>query len=302
MMNKKYLILLSTFNGEKYLSELLESLVKQQNAKCLIIVRDDGSIDQTLQILISFSGLLDIEVHVGENLGADASFKLLMKLALNRDFDYLAFCDQDDIWEPSKLQRAAEFIEKSQKSLYASKRKMVNYQGKYLRIFPSYEVVVDNKKSILENVCAGCTMVIKRQHFEEMMKLGLPEIRGSYDHILYNMSINLNEVIFDQESRIFYRIHSANAVGIRKKFKLPIENTSFELAAKIRTSLQINNVMGDYVNGQYREIINAIAKRSHIHKRILVFSKLPKLRQNWFDDIIIKIYLFVFQKEIISKL
>lgn len=301
-MLHKHLVLLSTFNGEEYLEELLESLTRLDNVNLTLIVRDDGSWDKTPNILASYMDALNMEIQIGGNIGANESFKQLMTLALDRDFDYISFCDQDDIWEPSKLQRATEFLEESQKSLYASKRKIMNYQGKQLGVFPSFEVFTGDEKSILENVCAGCTMVIKRKHFEEMMLLGLPKIRGSYDHILYNMSAILNEVIFDQESRIFYRIHSANTVGINKNFRLSFKNKSLELADKIRTSVQIKNVMEDRLSGQYRQTIDVITQCSQIHKRILAFSKLPKLRQSWIDDVMIKIYLIVFQKEIISKL
>jgi rhamnosyltransferase len=301
-MHNTYLILLSTFNGEKYLSELLGSLVKQENAKCTVIVRDDASTDRTLQILESFKQLLDIEIHVGENVGPDASFKILMNMVMNRDFDYVAFCDQDDIWETSKLLRASQLLKKSQKSHYSSKRKLVDQRGKYLGIFPAKKVFVSYENSIVENVCAGCTTVLDFAYFKRIMELGLTKIRGSYDHVIYSISSILDEIYFDEESRIFYRIHSDNAVGVRKRFKFFFRGASSELLAKIRTAVQIKNAMQSEMTSKQTVTLDKIIVYTKFYKRTLGFLKMPKLRQSALEDVIIKVHLILNQKKIISKL
>ena len=298
----KYLILLSTFNGEEYLGSLLESLVGQENAKCQVIVRDDGSTDRTLQILESFKKALQMEIHVGENLGPDPSFKLLMNLAQDRDFDFLAFCDQDDMWEPSKLRRAAELLDNTGKSLYSSKRKLIDSTGEFLGIFPSNKIFVSYENSILENVCAGCTIVLKRDHFDKLMRLGLTRIRGRYDHVIYSMSSILNQTFFDQESRVFYRIHSDNTVGVRKGLKFSIETSLIELLAKIRTAIEIKNSMTDQMTDKQRVTLDAIIVDSKFNKRVLGFLKMPKLRQKRLEDAIVKTYLTLNQKKITSRL
>jgi glycosyltransferase involved in cell wall biosynthesis len=301
-MLDKYLILLSTFNGEKYLGELLESLIKQENAQCTVIVRDDGSTDGTLQILDSFKAVLHMEIHVGENIGPDASFKLLMNLAQNRKFDYLAFCDQDDVWEPTKLKRASQSLTATGKSLYSSKRKLIDKNGRLIGIFPSSKILVSYESSIVENVCAGCTIVLKHELFSQLMKFGLPKIKGRYDHIIYSMSTVLDETFFDQESRLFYRIHASNTVGVRKSFIRSIKEASSELLAKIETSIQIQRSMSNQMTGKQRATLEAITAYSNMYRRSLGFLKMPKLRQNRLEDLIIKVYLTLNQRKITSKL
>lgn len=99
---KKVIILLSTYNGEKYLQEQLESLVAQEGVKTEILVRDDGSTDRTRAILDEWQKHGLLKWYSTTNVGCCKSFMNLLK---NADDDaYYAFCDQDDVWLPTKLQ------------------------------------------------------------------------------------------------------------------------------------------------------------------------------------------------------
>ena len=104
----KILILLSTYNGQQYLPELLDSVENQTGVEKEIIVRDDGSQDQTLNILQKYKKQYEnIEIHSSTNIGACKSFLSLIQLAKEKDnYDYAAFCDQDDVWLPQKLSAA----------------------------------------------------------------------------------------------------------------------------------------------------------------------------------------------------
>lgn len=90
-------VLLSTYNGEKYLREQLDSLLVQQGVDLRIIARDDGSKDTTVEILKEYAGKdTRVSFFEGKNVGpAQSFFDLIMK---SPDSDYYAFCDQDDVW------------------------------------------------------------------------------------------------------------------------------------------------------------------------------------------------------------
>ena len=96
-------ILLSTFNGEQCVEALLHSLVDQTYPAIDILVRDDGSKDKTLAIIESFAAAYpNIKILKGENLGVTGSFMaLLSEVRYGSPF---MFCDQDDIWDDSKIQ------------------------------------------------------------------------------------------------------------------------------------------------------------------------------------------------------
>jgi rhamnosyltransferase len=120
---KKVNVVLSTYNGEKYLSVQLDSLLNQNYRNISIYIRDDGSSDKTLDIIKQYEmkTLQGIDIHLLEddcgNLGYVKSFlKIIRQIP---DADYYAFCDQDDYWLPDKIERAVTILENmdSQKCL-----------------------------------------------------------------------------------------------------------------------------------------------------------------------------------------
>ncbi len=116
-------VLMSTYNGERYLREQIETIAAQKGVVVRLFVRDDGSSDMTRTILGDLAqkplGCIDSwEVELGENVGFLLSFeKLLMNVT---GCDYYAFSDQDDFWLPEKLERAVYALQSSDSSLYAS--------------------------------------------------------------------------------------------------------------------------------------------------------------------------------------
>ena len=94
----KIAVLMSTYNGQKYLDEQLMSIADQTFSKMMTLyIRDDGSTDNTLKIIEKWKKKIDIVFFQGENVGPARSFwKLLMNSEIQAD--YYAFCDQDDIW------------------------------------------------------------------------------------------------------------------------------------------------------------------------------------------------------------
>lgn len=106
-------ILLSTYNGEKYLASQLDSLLSQTYKNITIYVRDDGSADGTCEILRRYAQkgfvifLNDVE-H--KNLGYMESFWTLLRESGQADF--YAFCDQDDVWFPNKVELGVRALER----------------------------------------------------------------------------------------------------------------------------------------------------------------------------------------------
>ena len=105
---------MSTYNGEKYLREQIDSILNQDYPEISLLIRDDGSTDGTVDILKEYAQKYrDIDYYVGENLGVQNSFFDLMKRADKRAY-YYAFADQDDVWLPGKIKRAIELLEREE--------------------------------------------------------------------------------------------------------------------------------------------------------------------------------------------
>lgn len=107
----KVAILMSTYNGEKYIEEQIESILAQTYSNIKLYVRDDGSKDNTCAILRKYKNENKIILLEGKNKGFIDSFFSLLKESENAD--YYAWCDQDDIWLPDKLTRAVKILEKN---------------------------------------------------------------------------------------------------------------------------------------------------------------------------------------------
>lgn len=106
-------VLMSSYNGEKYIEQQIESILRQTYSNIVLYVRDDGSSDHTRSILEKYHDNKELILIKGENLGYINSFFALLKEC--EKADYYAWCDQDDIWVPEKIERAVWWLERDKK-------------------------------------------------------------------------------------------------------------------------------------------------------------------------------------------
>lgn len=210
----KVLVLMSTWNGERFLKAQLDSIFAQSfDGEIHLLVRDDGSNDSTLNLLDSYCGTTIKIVH-GRNIGAKASFLELMRLALDFDANYYALSDQDDVWSPDKIAVAVNCIKHlSSPALYCSSVELVNEDLSHLSnyIHPgdhSFE------STLLSNYVTGCTSVFNRKLLE---KIRLPADSSQiimHDWWLGLTAASCGNVFYDSTSHIKYRQHGNNHVGM----------------------------------------------------------------------------------------
>lgn len=168
-------ILLSTYNGEKYLLEQLESINQQTYPNVHLYIRDDGSKDSTLSVIDSFSSKYPLTLIKGENIGFMKSFFELLKAACNGD--YWAFCDQDDIWMPEKISLAVDWLktQDNQKPLlFQSAYEVVDETLNHIHDYLPPKYAIDFRRSITENWYSGFSCVINNTSRDLLLK-GNPE-------------------------------------------------------------------------------------------------------------------------------
>lgn len=224
---EKVLVLLSTYNGEKYLEEQLDSIRTQRGVEVKILVRDDGSKDNTLYMLKKY-GIdrrdLFAGVVTGSNVGSNKSFSELVSLGLeaeNESFDYFAFADQDDYWKEDKLISAIERLRKLDiniPSLYFSSTTLAD---QHLGVIDTYHKVkkldLTKGKALARNPATGCTMVFNRAA-AELYKSHMPDYIKVHDHYMFLLCSFMGKVIYDPESHILYRQHGHNQIGGKDDF------------------------------------------------------------------------------------
>ncbi|MBN2824256.1 MAG: glycosyltransferase family 2 protein [Campylobacterales bacterium] len=216
-------ILLSTYNGEKYLQEQLDSIFNQSYKNFRVIVRDDGSSDNSLEIAKRFN----VEIlESKENFGAKLSFASLLEYALNSSNSrYFMFADQDDVWDVDKIQKSITKIKELEKVqskpvplLIHSDLRVVDEQLKIIdNSFWHYSKIDPKKNSfnrlLVQNTVTGCTMLINR----ELANLSLPI---SPQAIMHDWWIALAAAQFGKivplyEATINYRQHDFNDTGAK---------------------------------------------------------------------------------------
>ncbi len=213
-MPETFAVLLSTYNGEKYLAEQLDSLLAQAYTNVVIHIRDDGSTDSTHLILDRYAARYEnIKVVRGENLGVAQSFFRLLQTS-DCNAKYFAFCDQDDVWLPQKLARAASAlsdIDVQTPALYFSNFELVDEGLNHLGYPPPFRHI-GFRNALVQNVATGCTVVLNRAA-RTLVLSRLPEHVIMHDWWSYLVISAQGKLVYDDAITVKYRQHAANAVG-----------------------------------------------------------------------------------------
>jgi rhamnosyltransferase len=221
MFNPKVAVLVATFNGEKFIASQLASLFGQVGVDVSVIVRDDGSTDSTLEQVVLFKerfpNKLDVrgsDEYVGGSAGRNF-FALLRGLTAS-DYDYVALCDQDDIWSPVKLVSAIRKMEESASAGYSSNLIAFD-ETRQTCWFIKKSGAMRELDYLFQSASAGCTYVLSRQAVVTIQSAldnyeRLPPRILSHDYVIYAICrANGLRWIMDDAAYIFYRQHDANA-------------------------------------------------------------------------------------------
>ena len=215
-MEKSVCILMSTYNGEKYIKEQIESIIGQKGVNVHLVVRDDGSSDRTVEVIKTYIDQgADIELIQGENVGPSESF--LELIYMDKEYEYYALADQDDIWHKEKICSAVQKLKilDEQPSLYYSSVTLVDSYGKPLPIHASTEeATTDN--GLFGFYATGCTIVYNKRMHELLMKYR-PHNVFMHDAWLLTVACYCGRVVYDEQSYIDYRQHERNVIGMAKK-------------------------------------------------------------------------------------
>ncbi len=208
-------ILLSSYRGGEYLPAMLDSLARQDWPNCRVMVRDDGSDDDTPEVINSFSKKLAIEVDYGTNLGTKASFAHLLSNAPEAEATF--FADQDDIWYPDKVRRAMAALARvpsSRAAMYCSALDIVNDALKPVARSPVWPKPPSFANALVENIATGCTIALNGEAAKILRRHPPPHDAIMHDWWAYLVISALGQVIYDPVPSLAYRRHARNQVGL----------------------------------------------------------------------------------------
>lgn len=213
-------VLLSIYNGERFLKDQLDSILKQENVNVKILARIDGTHDNSLAILKHYQDLYPnkIDIIEGENLGFGLSFTKLLEEAHHRypECLYFAFSDQDDVWLPDKLITGISAVSSQSSNLpvaYCSATRNVdrhlNPLGRDTVLDPAK---ITKPRALVKNFATGCTMVFNRKAVKLYITNEPSEIIV-HDFLMYQICVFFGKLIYDTTPHILYRQHGSNQIG-----------------------------------------------------------------------------------------
>lgn len=223
----KICIVLATYNGEKYLSQMLDSLVAQTRPADLIIAVDDGSKDSSVQILERYKQSLPLQIEIHEvNKGHRAAFSKALETAQSnlQPHDLIALADQDDVWFPNKLEiLEAKFNTGSGDNAQSAHPDLVfgdaqiidengNITGQSWRVQANIDLQATIKHQIAGiNHVTGCLCMFRASLLKYI--LPIPQGVSVHDRWIAMLAQKRGGIKAIDQSVIQYRIHGENAVG-----------------------------------------------------------------------------------------
>ncbi len=248
-INSQIEIIMSTFNGASYIKGQLDSIVAQTHCDWRLLIRDDGSVDATLEIISvyvdRYKDRITLLQDARGNIGPCASFGVLLE---STTADYVALCDQDDVWLPDKLESQLRCIidaeagtDKNLPVLVHSDLRVVDEGGsvvaesfwRYQKLQPSRMQALPSQ--LVQNCVTGCATMINRS----LIKLAtpIPEQVIMHDWWLALVAVSCGKVAAINSVTLNYRQHGATQVGAKRWGWGHISNVFNKGSEAVRQSL-----------------------------------------------------------------
>lgn len=280
---RRCLVLVSTYNGELYIKEQLESLIGQKYVHLDILIRDDGSTDSTIAVIesiINENNLNErIKIFKGANIGIHYSFAELIDLAPS-EYDYYLFSDQDDIWDLEKVFVATELLNMYQVPFYWGCARLVNSKGESLGVSTSnpqlFKYYMNSSHKVMTPGVQGCTMVLTKELFLSIRETNYPRYYG-HDTWIPIVANYCYGGVYDTIPRMSYRQHDSSWTGNRdKKLKQIKRETVYFLRGLGRYSMLAEDILIRFrklIDENDAKYLESLAEKGSFFERIYNIDK-----------------------------
>lgn len=237
---------MSTYNGEQFLAEQLQSIEDQTHKNWHLVISDDGSSDNTLAIAKQFQtkwGSDRLEIRQGPQQGFCLNF-LSMACDATIKADLYAFSDQDDVWMADKLERAIAYVEENNESqlprAYGGRTQIVDENLKPLGFSPEFTLPRSFRNALVQSIAGGNTMMFNQAAKELLEKAGLQKV-VSHDWWLYQIVKGAGGIFYyDPKPALLYRQHTNAVVGANSSFKARIDRIFFVFTGRFKNWNDLN--------------------------------------------------------------
>lgn len=271
-------IAMTTYNGAQFVQAQLRSILEQTRQPDEIIICDDGSRDDTVNIIrhvMETSGTDRIRlVENEENLGYIRNFYKAISLTKG---DYIFLADQDDIWHREKLEKSLAIMERTGAAAICTRSRLIDRDGQEMdeNAFIVSVLLARLKEElgpvrffdlVIENVAQGCTYCFTKEVRAKYLALNSRQL--IHDHQIMFIASLVGKVYACAEPMIDYRIHGSNSAGLQENDK------NIKVIWK-KPKLKPSRVM-------FLEELNRVVKVPHVHfYKLLYYLRLPYFLSVW---------------------
>ena len=272
-------IAMATYNGEKFLEKQLESLSKQTRLPAELVICDDTSTDATVDIIKRFSETALFPVKLVVNAGRLGWRKNFLKAASLCASEYIAYCDQDDIWLPEKLAIVQSYLENERPTLLQHGCRTIDSAGAIISGPLTYEHL---ERDTLWRHSYGLNQVFHRSlvEFFDLWEFSEDHFhsdqRMAHDQFVFFLSSLLGQTLTIKDVLLYYRQHGNNAVGF-----VPAKNHGGIARSLLGAFKNIRNRESGAIKRKYvlerlrRRFVAATARQTMTEK---IASRLPESR------------------------
>ncbi|MBT0894449.1 glycosyltransferase family 2 protein [Geobacter hydrogenophilus] len=297
---------MSTYNGERFVAEQIESILSQTYSDIRLTIRDDGSKDSTPDILSRYAATDDrIKFVLHKNVGIVGSFYRLLQDA-DPECQFVAFADQDDVWMPDKVERAVQVLSTYDNAgplLYCANLEYVSTDLRHLGYSRNIARKAGLNNALVQNIAQGCTVVINDAARKLLLKHAWPPQVMMHDWWLYVVVSAFGSVIRDDFISMKYRQHEGNVIGgtvtffsdFRKRISNFINRNNQSFFGCYPQANGFWKTYGGELAGESREVIRQfIDSRKSLFRRIKYLScKQRVYRQTFTDNLILQMLILI---------
>lgn len=289
-------IIMATYNGEKYISKQIESIIHQTYSNWILFIRDDGSTDNTREIMNKYKLKYADKIVIidDKSLSGGSSkknFASILKWVSNMYcFNYYMFCDQDDYWINTKIEVSIQRVKNVEENydgpiLVHTDLKVVDKNLNILgESFINYRALNPDKRDInhllVQNNITGCTMCWNKK-LNDIVDIS-DESVAMHDWWIALVASCFGRIEYISTPTILYRQHGGNVVGATKvksiKFIINRLRGNSHVKETLHMSIQQASAFLEYYNqllsnNQKQNILrfSEFDKKSKIKKLIEVF-------------------------------
>ena len=212
-------VLMPFKNGARFLPAQLQSLFDQSVTNWLLWASDDGSHDDSVHLFKRSFGAQPGRCHMLDGPRAGPCANLLFLLdQVGHSADFVAYCDQDDVWDPSKLGHAIAALQScpdDRPALFCSATTLIDAVGNKIGASPRHQLAPSFQNALIQNIASGNTMVLNAAALQ-LMRRCLPHASAVLHHDWWTYQLVSGaggRVIYDTRPTVTYRQHGGNAIG-----------------------------------------------------------------------------------------